>query len=222
MTTPHRPYGNADDHPQEPPAWGGRPAGGWGGSDPRVSRAPGWRPHPGRAAPPPWGHRAPPTTPPGGTEQQPPPWRHAAERSRWAARRTWGAPPPPPAAPPPGPVWDYPALPEPVPRGATPRRPVIAGGVAVAVLALVGLLGFVSPGVLVTRVFEAGALEAGVEQVLLRDYGYGEVTDVRCGDAVEVVEGARLACDATVDGAPVSVPVMVTSGDGEYAVGRPL
>lgn len=218
MTTPHGPHGDADDHPQEPPAWGRQPAGGWGGADPRAERAPRGRPHlgrPGHPSAPPWQQQPPPAPPP----QQPAPWQHAAEPPHWAGQQTWGAPPPP-AAPPPEPAWDYPALPEPVPRD-TRRRPVIAGGVALAVLALVGLLGFVSPGFLVTRVFEAGALEAGVAQVLTRDYGYGEVADVRCGDAVEVVEGARFACNATVDGAPVSVPVTVTSGDGEYAVGRP-
>ena len=104
-------------------------------------------------------------------------------------------------------------------RGGIKRLlPVVLGGVAVA--AVVALLGFVTPGFFVTRVFDTVALQGGVQHVLTQNY-HMDVARVRCEEGIRVDEGTRFECDATVDGASVKVPITVTSSDGAYEVGRP-
>jgi hypothetical protein len=92
--------------------------------------------------------------------------------------------------------------------------------VVLVVLAVL-VLGFVTPGWFVTRVFDPEAVQTGVTKILTEDYAAGGVADVRCPTDVRVVAGATFTCDATVDGDPVKVPVRVTDGDGGYEVGRP-
>jgi hypothetical protein len=115
-----------------------------------------------------------------------------------------------------------PELPEPVKRSGSGKKglPLIIGG-AVVVVAVIAVLGFVAPGFFVTRVFDAAALQDGVQRVLTQDYGLTGVAGVRCADGIRVAEGATFECDATADGAPVKVPVTVTGSDGAYEVGRP-
>jgi len=83
------------------------------------------------------------------------------------------------------------------------------------------VLGFVTPGWFVTRVFDAAAVQAGVAGILTDDYATDGVADVRCPQNVQVAAGATFTCDATIDGDPVSVPVTVTDDRGGYQVGRP-
>ncbi len=104
--------------------------------------------------------------------------------------------------------------------GGRSKLPFILIGVLVLVLAVVGVLGFVTPGFFVTRVFDPAALQQGVQGVLTNDYGLA-VDSVTCGQDIQVDEGARFECDATVDGQPTKVPITVTSADGAYEVGRP-
>ncbi len=104
-------------------------------------------------------------------------------------------------------------------RGGVKRLlPIVLGGVAV--VALVALLGFVTPGFFVTRVFDPVALQSGVQHVLTQNY-HMDVAGVRCEEGIRVDEGTRFECDATVDGASVKVPIIVTGSDGSYEVGRP-
>jgi hypothetical protein len=104
-------------------------------------------------------------------------------------------------------------------RRRGPRWVPLAAAAAVVVLLLV--LGFVTPGWFVTRVFDAGAVQTGVAKILTDDYGAEGVADVRCPENVGVVAGATFTCDATIDGDPVKVPLKVTDGGGRYEVGRP-
>jgi hypothetical protein len=116
----------------------------------------------------------------------------------------------------------YPALPEtPAGRRTASKLPLILGGVVVLVLAAVAVLGFVAPGFFVTKVFDAAAVQDGVRRILTDDYGIAAVTSVTCGEGIQVDTGATFECDATIDGAPVKVPIKVTSDDGAYEVGRP-
>ncbi|GAA1328778.1 DUF4333 domain-containing protein [Pseudonocardia xinjiangensis] len=104
-------------------------------------------------------------------------------------------------------------------RGGVKRLlPIVLGGIAV--VALVALLGFVTPGFFVTRVFDPVALQSGVQHVLTQNY-HMDVAGVRCEEGIRVDEGTRFECDATVDGASVKVPIIVTGSDGSYEVGRP-
>ena len=97
----------------------------------------------------------------------------------------------------------------------SPLRWLLLGVVVVVVL------GFVTPGWFVTRVFDSGAVQAGVAKVLTDDYATDGVADVRCPQDVQVSSGATFTCDATIDGDPVKVPVTVTDDRGGYQVGRP-
>ena len=108
-------------------------------------------------------------------------------------------------------------------RGPQPagRPPWIVIGVAVLVVVAVLVLGFVTPGWFVTRVFDPAAVQAGVARILTDDYGVAGVADVRCPADVRVVTGGTFSCDATIDGDPVEVPVRITDDDGGYEVGRP-
>ena len=99
-------------------------------------------------------------------------------------------------------------------------RLAVAVAVALALLTVL-VLGFVTPGWLVTRVFDATAVQNGVARVLTDDYAVGAVADVRCPADVRVSTGATFSCDATIDGDPVTVPITVTDDDGGYQVGRP-
>jgi hypothetical protein len=99
-------------------------------------------------------------------------------------------------------------------------RLAVAAAIAFVVVALL-VLGFVTPGWFVTRVFDATAVQNGVARVLTDDYAVGAVADVRCPADVQVEAGATFSCDATIDGDPVTVPITVTDDDGGYQVGRP-
>ncbi|MCY7343194.1 MAG: DUF4333 domain-containing protein [Pseudonocardia sp.] len=107
-------------------------------------------------------------------------------------------------------------------RPGTSRLLLILGGVGVLVVAMIAVLGFVTPGFLVTRVFDAAAVQDGVRRVLTDDYRIDGVASVTCGDAIQVTSGKSFDCQATIDGEQVPVPVRITTDSGNYEVGRPL
>ncbi len=106
-------------------------------------------------------------------------------------------------------------------RARRSRLPIVLGVVAVVVAAVVLVLGFVTPGFFVTKVFDTAAVQTGVQKVLTDDYGLTGVTGVTCQQKVTVVKGGRFTCQATVAGAQKQVPITITSDDGAYEVGRP-
>jgi len=120
------------------------------------------------------------------------------------------------------PSWnqDYPTRPRKSARERGRQRLLVVV-VAALVAVVVIVLGFVTPGWFVTRVFDAGAVQAGVAKVLTEDYATEGVADVRCPQNVQVSAGATFSCDATIDGDPVTVPITVTDDRGGYQVGRP-
>jgi hypothetical protein len=97
----------------------------------------------------------------------------------------------------------------------------LVAGAAVLVVAAALVVAFVTPGLLVTRVFDTGALQKGVTTVLAEDYGVEGVSDVQCPANVKVAAGATFTCSAAIDGDAVTVPIRVTDDDGGYEVGRP-
>jgi len=100
----------------------------------------------------------------------------------------------------------------------------VVAGVVAALLALGAVLAFVAPGFLRSTVFDQAALQDGVRRVLLEDYRYAQVEGVACGgpgEQIAVRVDAAFTCAATVDGAPVTVPVRVTTAEGTYEVDRP-
>jgi hypothetical protein len=115
----------------------------------------------------------------------------------------------------------YPPAPQSPPRsGGGSKMPWIIVAVVVVVLAAVGVLGFVTPGFFVSKVFDAQAVSQGVTKILNDNYGVN-ASAVSCPANVKVASGATFQCDATVDGAQKKVPITVTSAGGDYQVGRP-
>jgi hypothetical protein len=101
------------------------------------------------------------------------------------------------------------------------RQRLLVAVVAALVVVVVLVLGFVTPGWFVTRVFDSGAVQAGVTKIITEDYATDGVADVRCPQNVQVASGATFSCEATIDGDPVTVPITVTDDQGTYQVGRP-
>jgi hypothetical protein len=113
-----------------------------------------------------------------------------------------------------------PPLPDTQKRSGGSKLPWIIVAVVVVVLAAVGVLGFVTPGFFVTKVFDATAVQQGVTKILNDNYQVN-ASAVSCPANVKVTSGATFQCDATIDGAQKKVPITVTSGSGDYQVGRP-
>jgi Domain of unknown function (DUF4333) len=155
--------------------------------------------------------------------------QQAGQQAPWAGQQgAWGQPG---AGQQPAQQWGGPqdaqqpwaqGYPSPEARGgAKSRLPLIIGAVAaVVVLAVVGVLGFVSPGFFNTRVLDSAAVQTGVQQVLTQDYDL-EVQSVTCPQGQQVVPDTTFECTAVVDGDQVTVPIRITSTDGNYEVGRP-
>ena len=99
------------------------------------------------------------------------------------------------------------------------RRRLLVAIVTALVVVVVFVLGFVTPGWFVTRVFDAGAVQTGVAKVLADDYATDGVADVRCPQNVQVTAGATFTCDATIDGDPVTIPITVTDDRGRLPGG---
>ena len=91
--------------------------------------------------------------------------------------------------------------------------------VAAAVVVAVLVLGFVTPGWFVTRVFDPAAVQTGVAKILTDDYGAEGVADVRCPEESGSRRARRSPATRTIDGDPVKSPVRVTDGNGRYEVG---
>jgi hypothetical protein len=89
---------------------------------------------------------------------------------------------------------------------------------AVVVIALLVAL-FLYPGWAVTRTLDKTALQNGVTQILTQNYGL-QVGAVECPDDVAVEADTGFACQALIDGEPVTVPGKVTTDEGDYQVSR--
>lgn len=239
---PREPREPRDPYEPDAPAWGRPPAGGWGGAP--DDRSGGYNPggydpgayDPGRYDAGPYDpgsyDRGAPTR--GGYTGSPGPYSSEPEygwqQPEYEPAGGYGAGPPPGTD-----TYRDTHRPEQGRReaswspGLAPRRsahrrsrprwilPAVAGAVVVVLL----VLGFLTPGWFVTRVFDTAAVQNGVAKILADDYGAEGVVDVRCPENVGVTAGATLTCDATIDGDPVKVPVRVTNGAGRYEVGRP-
>ncbi len=95
--------------------------------------------------------------------------------------------------------------------------------VVVLAAAAFGVLGFVTPGFLNTKVFDQAALQGdnGVKKILVEDYKIEKVEKVVCPVDQEVKQGNKFECTATVDGKEMTVGITVTNDDGEYQVALP-
>lgn len=212
---------------EQPGAWGAPPSAAPGPGTPAWAQQPppagGWNVPPGGGHPPQQGGYPGQQQPYGGRPypgQQPPypgqqqPYPGGPAQQQWAGGQQapqWG----------PG----YPPLPDVSRAPGRSRTPLIVGAVVVVLLGIGAVLAFVTPGFLISTVFDQAALQSGVQRVLTDDYGYPVVGEVVCGDPAQgpipVREGDTFTCATTIDGVPATVPVLITSGGGDYEVSRP-
>ncbi|MGW0433990.1 DUF4333 domain-containing protein [Micromonospora sp. NPDC003197] len=94
---------------------------------------------------------------------------------------------------------------------------ITTGAVAVVIVAAVVLVRLFS-----TPVFDSKAMERGIAGVIAKDFGEGDVADVRCPSGQKIVKDATFTCTAKVKGAEKRVTIKVLNEqNGEYEVGQP-
>ncbi len=103
---------------------------------------------------------------------------------------------------------------------------IIGGVVAVVIVAVVGVLGFLWPGFFVTTKLDVNAAQSGVQKILTDEtngYGAKNVKDVKCNNGTdpEVKAGQTFDCDVNIDGTKRTVKVTFKDDSGTYEVGRP-
>lgn len=91
----------------------------------------------------------------------------------------------------------------------------------VAVVAVVGVLGFVTPGYFVSRVLDQASVQDGVRSILRTQYHLPGVAEVACPPGQPVRPGATFDCTVAVDGRPATVSVVLKDDQGGYEVSRP-
>lgn len=88
-----------------------------------------------------------------------------------------------------------------------------------------GVLGFVAPGFLNTKVFDESALEGdeGVKKILVNDYDVpaDKIEGVDCPAEQKVAAGESFSCKVTIDGEEQSVTIKIVDDEGKYEVSTP-
>lgn len=121
-----------------------------------------------------------------------------------------------------GPPPSYAPPPPPPPPKRKSRTPWIVGALLAALLAAIVLvLGFVTPGLLIKTVFDADGVGKGVRQILHDSYRLDGVQSVSCPADQPVKASHSFDCRVTIGGQPQLVTVTVTDADGRYEVSRP-
>ncbi|MGH3796057.1 MAG: DUF4333 domain-containing protein [Pseudonocardiaceae bacterium] len=107
-----------------------------------------------------------------------------------------------------------------VPRKKSALPWILSGLAGAAILAVILVVGFVTPGFFTTTVFDQNAVQEGVQRILSDEYGQ-QAQSVTCPADQEVRTGSTFTCQATIDGAQRNVTITVKTDAGEYEVARP-
>lgn len=186
------------------PQYGQQPYGGQPGSYPPSGPLPQQPGYPQGGQPQPYG------TQPGGYPAygQPQPGYGQPQHGQFLGQETWLQQP------------GYPNAPE-----TEDKRSKVALWIGIGVLAVVvaavAFLGFVAPGWFVEKTFDSSAMETGIEGILIDQYRIAGVTGVSCPGGQKVEVGNTFDCTATIGSEQKSIPIKVTSEDGNYEVGKP-
>ena len=123
----------------------------------------------------------------------------------------------------PGQFGQFPGAPAPEgEQQAKSKKGLLIGiGAAVAVVVVVGILGFVAPGFFKTQVFNNTQMQTDVQKLLTDTYKIEGVTAVSCPADQKVSDGAKFDCTATVGGKQQKVPITVKGDSGNYEVSPP-
>ena len=203
-----------DDPGRQGPPSGGFPAQGQGGygQQPWGQQPPPYGQPPQQYGQPGYGQQPPPYGQPPRQAYGHPGYGHPGYGHPGYGQQPWGQQPP------------YGQQPRGLgpPHGAPKSKLpwILAGGGVALVLVVVLVLLFVAPGFLVTRTFDTAAVEDGVRQILVQEYGL-QVDAVSCPPDQPVEPGAQFTCTATADGEQTQVEITVRTEDGEYEVARP-
>lgn len=106
------------------------------------------------------------------------------------------------------------------------KAPLIIGiGVLVVLVAVVLVLGFIAPGFFYKeKVFDAAAVEQGVEQILTQEGVTYDKGSASCPEDQPVRPDYTFSCTVTVDGKEKEVPIKVIDAEADppkYQVGTP-
>lgn len=122
----------------------------------------------------------------------------------------------------------YPPAPEEVGKKNWDRKKlsVIGGSVGAALVLVIAVLGFLTPGFFVTTKLDATKAAAGVLQILSDEttgYGAKNAKDAKCnnGNDPVVKKGDSFECSVSIDGVAKKVTVTFLDDKGTYEVGRP-
>lgn len=131
-------------------------------------------------------------------------------------------PSPPPTAPPPAPGPPAAASPAPAPRRR--GRRLLIGGLVVAGLAVAagfGVQALVASST-AAPLLDGRALERGVEQILVDEYGLARPEWITCPDGQPVHTDAVFDCTTRSKlGLTKPVKIKITTPAGDYMVGKP-
>jgi len=97
-------------------------------------------------------------------------------------------------------------------------EPALVIAVGVVVVAVVLVLGFVTPGWFNKKVFDNVAVQGGVKQVLSSGH---QIDNVSCPAGKPVKAGTTFTCTATVDGQKKNIVITVKDDNGKYEVAQP-
>lgn len=97
----------------------------------------------------------------------------------------------------------------------------LVGVAGLALLTVVGVLGWITPGYFANKVLDQVAVQNGVRTVLQNDYRLTNVAEVLCPANQKVLPGKDFTCTARINNAPARVRVVVQDRAGRYQVGRP-
>lgn len=99
----------------------------------------------------------------------------------------------------------------------------VVAAVVVLAAGAFGILGFVTPGFLTSKVFDEQAVQNGVKTVLVDKYGVPEdsIGGVTCPAEQKVEKDHKFTCTATIDGQEQKINITVLNEDGEYRVEPP-
>ena len=124
----------------------------------------------------------------------------------------------------------YPGQQQP-PYGQQPQKKGGGAWIWVVVVVVVlaagafGVLGFVAPGFLNTKVFDEAALEGdeGVKKILVNDYDVPaeDIEGVDCPADQQVTSGESFSCKVTIGGEEQSVTIKIVDDEGKYEVSTP-
>ncbi|OLT46749.1 hypothetical protein BJF85_15855 [Saccharomonospora sp. CUA-673] len=202
--------------PQQPGGQPGYPQPGYGPSPGYPQQPPPGQPQPGQP-----GQQQPPQQPgqPGYTQPGMPP------QGTYPGTGTYTQPGTPPGGYPPGqgqfgPPPGMGAAPPQPPKKKSGKGLWFGLGGAAIVIAVLAVVLFWVPGLLVQKVFDAEAMNRDVERVLTENYGVEGIESVSCPEDQPVTVDETFTCTVAVGGEEQQVTITVQSEDARYQVGR--